>query len=54
MMEGKIRPQLSATMDFDRVPEVHQLMFENKHVGKIAILVGAESEDEGRNGDGES
>ena len=29
--------------------KANQLMYENKHLGKISILVGAESEDEGRN-----
>jgi crotonyl-CoA carboxylase/reductase len=33
-------------------PEAHQLLHENKHLGKISILVGAESEDEGKNEDG--
>jgi crotonyl-CoA carboxylase/reductase len=47
MTEGKIRPLLWEAMSFDRVPEAHQLMHENKHLGKIAILVGAETEDEG-------
>ncbi|HET7417926.1 MAG TPA: crotonyl-CoA carboxylase/reductase [Solirubrobacterales bacterium] len=50
MAEGKVRPVLWKAMDFDSVPEVHQLMYENKHLGKIAILVGAESADEGREG----
>ncbi len=50
--DGKIRPVLWRTMDFDRIPEAHQLMYENKHLGKISILVGAESEEEGRNQDG--
>jgi crotonyl-CoA carboxylase/reductase len=49
---GKIRPLLSQAMDFDGVAEAHQLMYENKHLGKIAIQVGAENEDDGRNGDG--
>ena len=31
-------------MGFDGVPEAHQLLHENKHLGKISILVGAESE----------
>ena len=52
MAEGKIRPVLWKTMGFEGLPEAHQLMFENKHLGKISILVGAESEDEGRNEDG--
>jgi crotonyl-CoA carboxylase/reductase len=49
MAEGKVRPVLWRTMEFDGVPGAHQLMYENKHLGKISILVGAESEDEGRN-----
>jgi crotonyl-CoA carboxylase/reductase len=52
MAEGKVRPVISQTMGFDGVAEAHQLMHENKHLGKIAILVGAESEDEGQNEDG--
>src|SRR5690348_5763283 len=52
MAEGKVRPVLSETMGFDGVPGAHQLMHENKHLGKIAILVGAESEDEGQHEDG--
>jgi crotonyl-CoA carboxylase/reductase len=52
MSAGKVRPVIWRTMDFDAVPEIHQLMYENKHSGKVAILVGAESKDEGRNGDG--
>jgi len=50
--EGKIRPVLWQAMGFDGVPGAHQLLYENKHRGKISILVGAESEDEGRNEDG--
>jgi crotonyl-CoA carboxylase/reductase len=52
MAEGKVRPVLWKAMNFDSVPEVHQLMYENKHLGKIAILVGAKSADEGREEDG--
>ena len=51
---GKVRPVLWRTLGFDQVAEAHQLMYENKHLGKIAILVGAESEglgqDSGRPG----
>jgi crotonyl-CoA carboxylase/reductase len=35
-------------MGFEGVPDAHQLLHENKHLGKIAILVGATSEDEGK------
>jgi crotonyl-CoA carboxylase/reductase len=50
--EGKIQPVLWRTMPFDGVADAHQLMHENKHLGKIAILVGAESEGEGRTAEG--
>jgi crotonyl-CoA carboxylase/reductase len=50
--EGKIRPVLWRTMPFDGVADAHQLMHENKHLGKIAILVGARSEGEGRTAEG--
>ncbi|HEY5052398.1 MAG TPA: crotonyl-CoA carboxylase/reductase [Solirubrobacterales bacterium] len=50
--QGKIRPVLWKTMGFDGVPEAHQMMLENEHLGKIAILVGAESSEEGRNEEG--
>jgi crotonyl-CoA carboxylase/reductase len=50
--ESKIRPVLWQTMAFDRVAEAHQLLRENRHLGKIAILVGAEDEGEGRTADG--
>jgi crotonyl-CoA carboxylase/reductase len=50
--EGKIRPVLWRTMPFDGVADAHQLMHENKHLGKIAILVGAEREGEGRTAEG--
>jgi crotonyl-CoA carboxylase/reductase len=50
--QAKIRPVLWRTMEFDQVAEAHQLMHENKHSGKIAILVGAKSQDEGRTVDG--
>jgi crotonyl-CoA carboxylase/reductase len=45
---GKVRPVLWRTMAFDQVAEAHQLMHENKHCGKIAILVGATEEGQGR------
>jgi crotonyl-CoA carboxylase/reductase len=48
MAEGKIRPVLWQVMGFDGVAEAHQLLHENKHLGKISILVGAEDEGEGK------
>lgn len=52
MAEGKVQPVLWKTMGFEGVPEAHQMLHENRHLGKIAILVGAESEDEGREEEG--
>jgi len=50
--QGKIRPVLWRTMGFEGVGEAHQLMKDNKHLGKIAILVGATEEGQGRNVEG--
>jgi crotonyl-CoA carboxylase/reductase len=50
--ESKIRPVLWKTMPFEDVANAHQLMHENKHLGKIAILVGADREGEGKTADG--
>jgi crotonyl-CoA carboxylase/reductase len=52
MESGQIRPVLWQTMPFDGVAKAHQLMYENKHLGKIAILVGATEEGQGRHEDG--
>jgi crotonyl-CoA carboxylase/reductase len=52
MVEGKVRPVLWKTMDFDGVPGAHQMLHENQHLGKISILVGAENEEEGRETEG--
>ncbi len=50
--QGKIRPVLWKTLPFEGVAEAHQLMRDNKHQGKIAILVGAEAEGEGKTAEG--
>jgi crotonyl-CoA carboxylase/reductase len=50
--QGKIRPVLWRTLGFDGVAEAHQLMYKNEHLGKIAVLVGAESEGLGKTSDG--
>ncbi len=46
--EGKVRPVLWKTVGFEETANVHQLMRDNKHSGKIAILVGAKDAAEGR------
>ena len=50
--ESKIRPVLWQTLGFDKVAEAHQLLRENKHLGKIAILVGATAEGQGKTAEG--
>jgi crotonyl-CoA carboxylase/reductase len=50
--ESKIRPVLWKTMGFEDVANAHQLMHENKHAGKIAILVGAAEAGQGRTAEG--
>jgi crotonyl-CoA carboxylase/reductase len=50
--QGLVRPVLWKTMGFEQVGEAHQLMKENQHLGKIAILVGAEKEGEGKTAEG--
>ena len=50
--QGKIRPVLWRTLGFEGVAEAHQLMRDNQHLGKIAILVGAAEEGLGRTADG--
>jgi crotonyl-CoA carboxylase/reductase len=50
--QGLIRPVIWRTMGFDGVAEAHQLMRDNKHAGKISILVGAEKEGLGKTEDG--
>jgi crotonyl-CoA carboxylase/reductase len=49
---GQIRPVLWQTMPFEKVAEAHQLMKENKHLGKISILVGATEEGQGKTEEG--
>ena len=50
--ESKIRPVLWQTMPFDEVANAHQLLRDNKHLGKIAILVGATEERQGKTAEG--
>jgi len=50
--ESKVRPVLWQTMGFERVAEAHQLLRDNRHLGKIAILVGATEEGQGKTAEG--
>jgi crotonyl-CoA carboxylase/reductase len=49
---GQVRPVLWKTLPFEDVAKAHQLMHENKHQGKIAILVGATETGQGKTEDG--
>jgi len=50
--QGRIRPVLWRTLGFDGVPEAHQLMKDNMHLGKFSIFVGATEEGQGKTVDG--
>jgi crotonyl-CoA carboxylase/reductase len=50
--QSKIRPVLWKTMPWEDVANAHQLMHENKHAGKISVLVGADAEGQGRTAEG--
>lgn len=52
MVEGKVRPVLSQAMDFEGVPEAHQMMHENRHSGKITVRVGATDDEQGQEEEG--
>ena len=46
--EGRVSPNLSATFEFDDIPECHQLMLENRHpAGNMAVLVNATAPGQG-------
>jgi crotonyl-CoA carboxylase/reductase len=49
---GAIQPVLWRTLGFEGVAEAHQLMRDNQHLGKIAILVGADAPGQGKTADG--
>jgi crotonyl-CoA carboxylase/reductase len=50
--QSLVRPVLWQTMGFEKVAEAHQLLRDNKHLGKIAILVGATAEGQGATAEG--
>jgi len=52
LIGSSIRPVMWRAMGFHELPEAHRLVQENRHVGKISILVGAEDAEEGRTADG--
>src|SRR3954465_618899 len=50
--DGVVRPVLWKTLGFEGVPQAHQWMLDNQHLGKISILVGAEKEGLGKTTEG--
>jgi crotonyl-CoA carboxylase/reductase len=50
--DAVVRPVLWKTLGFEGVPQAHQWMLENQHLGKISILVGAEKEGLGKTAEG--
>jgi crotonyl-CoA carboxylase/reductase len=50
--EGKIRPVLWRAMEFEDLPEAHRLLHDNRHLGKISIMVGATDEEQGKSAEG--
>jgi crotonyl-CoA carboxylase/reductase len=50
--DGKIRPVLWRALRFEDLPEAHDLVQENRHLGKISIMIGAEEEAEGKKAPG--
>ena len=49
---GQIRPVLWRAMGFNELPEAHRLLHENRHLGKISIMVGAADVDQGKTDEG--
>jgi crotonyl-CoA carboxylase/reductase len=50
--EGKVRPVMWRALGFEELPEAHRLMEENRHIGKIALLVGAVDAEQGGSAEG--
>jgi crotonyl-CoA carboxylase/reductase len=52
IVDGKIRPVLWRAMGFDGLPEANRMLRDNRHLGKISIMVGATDEEQGRAAEG--
>jgi crotonyl-CoA carboxylase/reductase len=50
--EGKVRPVMWRSMGFHQLGEAHRLMQENRHIGKIALMVGATDAEQGKSAAG--
>jgi crotonyl-CoA carboxylase/reductase len=50
--QGRIRPVLWRALGFEQLSEAHRLLQENRHIGKISIMVGATDREEGKTAEG--
>jgi crotonyl-CoA carboxylase/reductase len=50
--DGKVRPVMWRSLPFSELREAHRLVDENRHIGKIAIRVGAGDDEEGKSAEG--
>ena len=50
--DGKVRPVMWRSLPFSELPEAHRLVDENRHIGKIAIRIGAGDDEEGKSAEG--
>jgi crotonyl-CoA carboxylase/reductase len=50
--QGRIRPVMWRALGFEQLPEAHRLMQENRHIGKISLMVGAADVEEGKTAEG--
>jgi crotonyl-CoA carboxylase/reductase len=48
---GEVKPVVWRVLGFEELREAHRLIAENRHIGKIALLVGARDAVEGGAGD---
>ena len=49
---GKVRPVMWRSLPFSELPKAHRLVDENRHIGKIAIRIGASDDEEGKSTEG--
>ena len=49
---GEVRPVIWRALGFEDLPEAHRLVQENRHLGKIAIMIGASDEKQGKTAPG--
>ena len=50
--QGKIRPVIWRALGFEDLPEAHRLVYENRHLGKLSLMVGATDAEQGKTAEG--